>query len=187
MERYICILSSIVLLFFCSESVYATEISDNVKVMGSLHSTVIDVVVPIESVFKYDPNYGTLTKSPITILNKTNSPVYVKLVDIQLSKESLWKPSFVEPDYYSEEKWNNLTKKETKEKISIGLKAIESKNWLFGIENQNVWSTIEQPRQQLGVIKNKKDVVLEPILKSGNSLPEIIDLQVNFVFEFGLP
>lgn len=163
------------------------------KVVGTFESTILDVSIPATVSFLFNPNTQTLNAQDLIINNQSNAPVYAWINKIKVSDDSSWKPSLVEPNKYSTEQWNNLTKYQTKAEIALGIVRKDSTNWLKEISNETIWSSdIKEygrppvPYVRIGNIKTKSSVVMQPTLQSGTSLDSKEVMTANYVFEFGL-
>lgn len=172
---------------------YVVEISNiekgydyMVKVIGTFESTTLDVSIPAVSSFLYNPNTKDFVAQDMNILNATNAPVYMKLKEIEISEQSKWKPTIVLPDKYSQEEWNNLTEEATKREIALGLSVQGDNGWLTKENSDSVWKGQFENEMKMGVVKNKDNVIVQPTIEAGTSLPMNETLISNYIFEFGL-
>lgn len=172
---------------------YVVEISNiekgydyMVKVIGTFESTTLDVSIPAVSSFLYNPNTKDFVAQDMNILNATNAPVYMKLKEIDISEQSKWKPTIVLPDKYSQEEWNNLTEEATKREIALGLSVQGDNGWLTKENSDSVWKGQFENEMKMGVVKNKDNVIVQPTIEAGTSLPMNETLISNYIFEFGL-
>ncbi|PLS19075.1 hypothetical protein CVD28_01325 [Bacillus sp. M6-12] len=171
----------IFLLFFLQFSA-KNVLADNSE---TIKRTTLDVAIPLYYEFSYNPNKPISDIKPIVIENRTNNHIYVKVANISIANDSQWKPTLIDSTSYTSEQWNNLTSVESEKNLALGIKAINSKNWLHGIENQVVWSTTEKELRRLGIVKLKKSVEVQPVFQSG-SFPVKQVLSAYYSFEFGI-
>lgn len=159
-------------------------LEQSTEVIGTFQSTTLDVSIPATSSFLFDPDTGTSTIPEMSIQNNTNAPVYLTSKAISVSPISTWKPILVEPGKYTN--WNSLSKAETNQDVSLGLKALTGANWLSAIQNAEFNSVDIATGKKIGVIKPKLSVNLQPTVKAGTSFDSPKILTSNYVFEFGL-
>lgn len=169
-------------------SLYAPvqSFAEETKVIGTFEATILDVKIPAKTSFIYNPNTEEMKAEKLEVKSDTNAPIYLSLQEINVSESSNWKPSLISPDIYTDEKWRNLTKAQSKGELSLGIEALEGDNWLTKIDNKSIWSSETNEKNKIGTIVNHGTIETLPIIKAGNSIPTTEILETNYIFEFGL-
>jgi len=155
-------------------------------VIGTFNATTIDVSIPAINSFTFNPNNNQFDVQNIQINNNSSAPVYANIKDISVSPTSEWIPVLVSPTTYTDSGWNNLSQADTKGKVALGFSAINSSNWLNGIQSQNIWSTDLTNGAKVGAIRTNSSVNITPTIKVGRAITNEKTLTSNYVFEFGL-